>query len=262
MRGVLTSDGGRWRLDERANFTSLVSQSVILDELSAFLENTCATDRNGAVLDLGAGTKPYAPLYEGYFARCVSVDVPHSPHDTSGVEVMASADALPFPDASFDCVICTEVLEHCADPRGVMQEVARVLRAGGRAFITTPFLLPLHEMPYDYYRYTPSALKHLSEEAGLVVRRLVPRGSYISVFLGVNQMPVVKTMQKLQSLTNVPFGHPYNPVLFLLVLLPQKTYLAALRWISRHPTATATALHDKLTYYASGYVTIVAKPEA
>lgn len=259
MRGLLTSDGSRWRLDGRANFTSLVSQSVILDELSAFLENTCATDRSGTVLDLGAGTKPYAPLYEDYFARCVSVDVPHSPHDTSGVEVMSSADALPFLDASFDCVICTEVLEHCPDPRAVMNEVSRVLRPGGWAFITTPFLLPLHEMPYDYYRYTPSALRHLSEEAGLVVQRLVPRGSYISVFLGVNQMPVVKAMQKLQALTKVPFGHPYNPVLFLLVVLPQKAYLAALRWISRHPTATATALHDKLTYYASGYVTIVEK---
>jgi hypothetical protein len=141
-----------------------------------------------------------------------------------------------------------------------MCEVARVLRTGGRAFITTPFLLPLHEMPYDYYRYTPSALRHLSEQAGLAVRRLVPRGSYVSVFLAVNQMPVVKAMQRLQSLTNIPFGHPYNPLLFLLVVLPQKAYCAALRWISRHPTTKAAVLHDKLTYYASGYITLVEKP--
>ena len=260
MRGRLIWKKGRWRLDERANFTSLVSQSVILDEFWALLESEFDRNRSGSVLDLGAGTKPYAPLYEKYFARCVSVDVPHSPHDTSGVDVMSSADALPFPDGDFDCVICTEVLEHCPNPRGVMCEIARVLRTGGRAFITTPFLLPLHEMPYDYYRYTPSGLRHLAAQAGLEVRRLVPRGSYVSVFLAVNQMPVVKTMQRLQSLTNIPFGHSYNPLLFFLVVLPQKAYRAALRWISRHPTTKVATLHDKLTYYASGYVTVVEKP--
>jgi SAM-dependent methyltransferase len=259
VRGKLIWRNGRWRLDERANFTSLVSQSVILDELLAFLEASFARDRSGAVLDLGAGTKPYAPLYEPYFSRCVSVDVPHSPHDISGVDVMSSADDLPFPDGDFDCVICTEVLEHCPDPRAVMREISRVLRAGGRAFITTPFLLPLHEMPYDYYRYTPSALRHLSAQAGLEVKRLVPRGSYVSVFLAVNQMPVVKSMQRLQSLTNIPFGHFYNPLIFVLVVLPQKAYRAALRWLSGHPSTKAAALHDKLTYYASGYVTVVEK---
>lgn len=260
MRGRPSFRKGRWRLDERANFTSLVGNTIILDELFAFLESTFGSNRSGAALDLGAGTKPYAPLYERYFTRCVSVDVPHSPHDTSDVDVMSSAHKLPFPDASFDCVICTEVLEHCSDPRAVMGEIARVLRPGCRAFITTPFLHPLHEMPYDYYRYTPSALRHLSQQAGLDVRRLVPRGSYVSVFLSVNQMPIVKAMQKLQSQTNIPFGHLYNPVLYLLVVLPQKAYLAALRWLSRHPTTKAATVHDKLTYYAGGYVTIVEKP--
>jgi hypothetical protein len=73
-------------------------------------------------------------------------------------------------------------------------------------------------------------------------------------------MPIVKVMQKLQSVANLPFGHPLNPLLFLLVVLPQKAYLAAIHWITRHPTAKAAALHNKLTYYASGYVTVVEKP--
>src|SRR5207253_8206909 len=133
---------------------------------------------SAAVLDLGAGTKPYAPLYGRYFNSCTSVDVPHSPHDIGGVDVMASADDLPFDAESFDCVICTEVLEHCPEPRETMAEIARVLKPGGWVFLTTPFLRPLHEMPSDYYRYTPSGLGRLAETTGLIVRSIRPRGDY------------------------------------------------------------------------------------
>jgi SAM-dependent methyltransferase len=261
VRGTLTARKGRWGLDEPANFTNLVSQQVILDELAAFLERSFSPEKGRAVLDLGAGTRPYAPLYEHFFEHCASVDVPYSQHDTTGVDVMAPADDLPFPDASFDCVICTEVLEHCPEPQAVMNEIARLLKPRGRAFISTPFLIPLHEMPYDFFRYTPSALHHLASRARLNVLRLVSRGSYVSVALSVNQMPLTKAMQKLQSLTGLPFSHPYNPILYALVVLPQKFYLAALRWLQRHPDTKAAALHEKLTYYASGYITIVAKED-
>jgi hypothetical protein len=74
MRGEVRFHRGRWRPDERANFTSLVSQHEILDELVAFLESSYVSDRGADLLDLGAGTKPYTPLYD-FFQRSVSVDV-------------------------------------------------------------------------------------------------------------------------------------------------------------------------------------------
>ena len=211
------------------------------------------------MLDLGAGSKPYAPLYEEYFASATAVDVPHSLHDTQRVDVFASADELPFADASFDCVICTEVLEHCREPRTVMAEIARVLRAGGAAFVTTPFLLPLHEMPHDYYRYTPSALADLAKGAGLTVTAISPRGGYGGVALGVLQMPFAKVFQKLDALTRVSLYHPYNPVVFAAIVLPQLLYLRAWRYTRRHMTTRLARLSEKLTYYSLGYVTEVEK---
>ncbi len=45
---------------------------------------------------------------------------------------------LPFPDASFDKVICSEVMEHVHDYRGACRELARVTRPGGMIAVTIP----------------------------------------------------------------------------------------------------------------------------
>lgn len=260
MRGFVRQSKGRWRLDLQANYASLVTNQIILDAMVDFLEEIRRRRPGGRLLDLGAGSKPYEPLYRSYFSDSTSVDVPHSDHDTSAVDVMAWADNLPFADRTFDCVISTEMLEHCPDPAAVMQEIFRVLAPGGRAFVTTPFLIPLHEMPYDFYRYTPSALRRLAEEAGLAVVTIAPRGSYVSVWMGVNLMPVNRSMSFLARRTRLPFNHPANPLLLLFVVLPQLTYLAALRAIRRRPASGLARIHDKLTYYTGGYVTVLEKP--
>lgn len=46
--------------------------------------------------------------------------------------------ALPFPDASFDRIFCTETLEHLKDPHRCLREMGRILKADGRAILTVP----------------------------------------------------------------------------------------------------------------------------
>lgn len=251
--------GGRARVDRSRNLGSIISNEIVLSELARFLSAHYPLGGGGAVLDLGAGTKPYAPLYERHFASCTSVDVPHSPHDVSGVDVLASADALPFPDASFDCVICTEVLEHCPDPRAVLRDVHRVLKPGGRAFFTTPFLVPLHELPYDFFRYTPPALELLATEAGFVEIVVRPKGDYVAVALTVLQLPLTKLWQRLAKLVRINLYHPYNPFVLATVLAPQVLYVALWKRVRRRDGGRLRRLSDKLSYYTLGYVTTLAK---
>ncbi len=50
----------------------------------------------------------------------------------------AFADGLPFASGSFDVVLCTEVLEHTADPAAVIAELMRVARPGARVIVSVP----------------------------------------------------------------------------------------------------------------------------
>lgn len=108
---------------------------------------------SGRTLDLGAQTGPYA----AHFPRRVALDLRPGP----GVHVVGDAQALGFADASFDTVLCTEMLEHVPEPQRAIDEMRRVLRPGGLLLLTTRFLFPIHDAPHDYFRYTKYGLRHL-----------------------------------------------------------------------------------------------------
>lgn len=68
-------------------------------------------------------------------------------------DVRGSLLALPFPDNSFDGVILTEVLEHCTDPVGAVNQCRRVLKPGGLLLVTSPFCWPTHQIEGEYKDY-------------------------------------------------------------------------------------------------------------
>lgn len=93
------------------------------------------------VLDLGAGAGIVAAMdFRGHAARICGVDldprVECNPFLDEGR--VASGAAIPYLDASFDVVFADNVAEHLDDPEGVLREVARVLKPGGRFLIKTP----------------------------------------------------------------------------------------------------------------------------
>ncbi|WP_407553403.1 class I SAM-dependent methyltransferase [Streptomyces sp. Pv4-95] len=60
------------------------------------------------------------------------------PAGATATAMEGDALALPFPDDSFDVVIISEVMEHIPDDKGVLAEMVRVLRPGGRIAVTVP----------------------------------------------------------------------------------------------------------------------------
>lgn len=77
------------------------------------------------------------------------------------VDIIATADNLPFKDNSIDKIIFETGLEHIANPEKAVSEARRVLKKDGMIFITTPFIIGYHDSPLDYWRWTKEGVKLL-----------------------------------------------------------------------------------------------------
>jgi SAM-dependent methyltransferase len=126
----------------------------------------------GRLLDLGCGNQPFRPWYAPKVREIVAADAAPIP----GVLRVDLARPLPFGAESFDTVLCTQVLEHVENVETAMAEIARVLRPGGHALVTVPFLYPTHEAPYDFWRCTHQGLAGLVRRHGLQVVALDAQG--------------------------------------------------------------------------------------
>jgi SAM-dependent methyltransferase len=181
------------KMPDQAGFTSLLRDHLaeyplvrrgIFAAVSDFAASLPPATR---ILDAGAGNAPYAQL----FKHCdyVTADWSNSPHEgAAGSSIVASLDALPVDEGSFDAILSTEVLEHVSDPGSVLREFARVLAPGGRLCLTVPFVWPLHEEPYDFFRYTPFALRDLLEAQGFGDIAVEPTSGYVSTLAQVADM--------------------------------------------------------------------------
>ncbi|THU41528.1 class I SAM-dependent methyltransferase [Niastella caeni] len=137
---------------------------------------------HGVFLDLGCGDMPYKPLLlsnKTKIEKYIGIDIASGKIDYDiKPDYFWDGNKIPLADASVDCVMSTEVFEHCPDLLSVMKEIKRVLKPGGFVFFTVPFLWPLHEVPYDEFRYTPYSLERIIRNAGFDKVSLKPTGGW------------------------------------------------------------------------------------
>jgi SAM-dependent methyltransferase len=109
------------------------------------------------VLDVGCGEKPYESFFAPYASEYVGVDTVETP----SVDLVGTIESLPVPDASFDVVLCTQVLEHCDDPVAAVRELRRVVAPGGCVLASTHGVYVYHPVPHDRWRWTHEGLEYL-----------------------------------------------------------------------------------------------------
>jgi len=121
-------------------------------------------------------------MLEGCCERYESLDV-SEPSDRSAragrTDHVADLQDTQLPDAQYDTIFCTQVLQHLPEPERAIREMARVLKPGGKVIVSVPHLVWLHNEPHDYWRLTNHGLRHLLEKAGLRPLSIEPVGGIV-----------------------------------------------------------------------------------
>lgn len=143
------------------------------------LERAQRETASGArLLDAGSGEGQFQPYFTHTNYTGVDLAVGDKTWDYTGIDVQADLRQTPFKAASFDTAVCIQTMEHVNEPNEVIREISRVLKPGGRFYVSAPQSWHQHQKPYDFFRYTSFGFRHLLEKNGLKVVEMQPWGGY------------------------------------------------------------------------------------
>lgn len=212
---------------------------------------------DATVYDVGCGQKPYAHYFEKQHYVGIDTD------PASAADVKYTGETIPLLDASADAIVCTETLQHVSDPTQTMNELFRLLKPGGTAFISVPYGIkmlaeplpaiqaplqnfPTKEIPTwrnDYWRFTKYGLLLLCQK--FQVRSCEATTGYIATLLQLTNYAVA-------SLNIGSVARPYFALTNGLGLLID----TLIYWVVGDST-----FYDKIYLsFTSNYIAVLKKP--
>ena len=158
----------RWQYD-------YLTLSRLSHDVEALVREAPRAAAGARALDLGADKSPYRDLLQsrGYEVRTLDIT------RDGGADYAGTAEATGLPDASFDLVLCTQVIEHCMNPWAAVREIHRILKPGGYLVVSAPHVWFFHPHPTDHWRFTQEGMAHLCREAGLVPVTMLAQGGSV-----------------------------------------------------------------------------------
>lgn len=134
---------------------------LIRDNVNSFI-NDCAMkydNSNALLLDIAPqdhdGAKPY---FQKSIVKTFDID---ENSNASYIGDICQNNSKIIPSKFFDYIVCTEVLEHTLQPFDAVNEIRRMLKKGGLAFISVPFNFRIHGPLPDCWRFTEHGLRAL-----------------------------------------------------------------------------------------------------
>lgn len=119
-----------------------------------FLEAEFSKVSSGTkVLTVGSGGDVNSLLHK--YANLNNFDVVSFDIDKSrSTDILGDVCTDSLRSSCFDVIVLCEVLEHLHSPRMALDNIFEALKPEGKLVISTPFCLPIHDRPNDYFRFT------------------------------------------------------------------------------------------------------------
>lgn len=136
---------------------------------------------NGELIDIGCGRMQYKQKVLKYVDSYTGLDYPttHKFYTTQEKpDIIADAHAIPAKNKSYDSALMLQALEYMEDPQKVFSEISRILKRDGVLIFTSPFLYPIHDYPFDRYRFTDTQLKSMLKNEGFKIIKIIPQGGF------------------------------------------------------------------------------------
>jgi len=104
-----------------------------------------------------------------------------------------------------DTVLSLSVLTYLPEPGRLIAEAHRVLKPGGTLLLEFTQMVPLHDEPHDYFRFTRYGAAHLLERAGFEPLEYIPIGGLMSR-VGLSAIAALNRINRgpLRVITEIP----------------------------------------------------------
>ncbi len=213
-----------WRESPIFNYGYIVRDRWIISEAKKI-------PAGSKVLDVGCGTAPYRPLfahcdYKTHDFKQLDARQNRAGKEYAKVDYVSDIISIPVPDASFDVLICTEVLEHVPEPIKALKEFSRIVKPGGIVLLSAPLAGFVHQEPYHFYGgFSPFFYQKFLKEFGFKDVKVMKNEGFFK-FYGMMGVRFVEALSPKNVSNNWLVRSLWAPFWFLLVLfLPFKLIL-------------------------------------
>lgn len=124
-----------------------------------------------------------------------------------GVDIILNLEKIDLPDESVGTVLMMDTLEHVQNPILAMQEVHRILKPNGVVIMSSVMNFPIHDYPYDYWRFTPECFNFLMQKYNAVYVSYIGKKEFPHTILGVGYKGtgIAEMQNHMEKLKNIHY---------------------------------------------------------